>query len=80
MNSLYQQLNQSNSTIPNGIRQTISRFKALTNPREYIQSQLQSNPQLQSIIQASNGNYEQAFRNLAAQMNVNANEIINMLK
>lgn len=84
MNSLYQSLNRQvasqNNNNMNGIKQMINRFKALSNPRAYLQSQIQNNPQLQSILQASNGNYEQAFRNLASQMNVDPNEIISLLK
>ena len=55
-------------------------FKTLKNPQEMINKAINENPQLKSILEASNGNYEQAFRNLAKQMNVDPQEIINMLK
>ena len=52
----------------------------LSNPEKYVKQALQQNPQLQSLLQASNGDAEQAFRSLAKQMNVNPDEIISMLK
>ena len=83
MNSLFQQLNpnqsQSNS-LPSNIRNMISAIKGISNPQAMLQNMMNQNPQLQSIMQASNGNYEQAFKSLAKQMNVNGDEIINMLK
>lgn len=82
MNSLFQQLmgTQAKSQLPNNIRSMIQNFKMLSNPQQYVQQTIQNNPQLQSILQASNGNYEQAFRNMAKQMNVDPDEIIQMLK
>lgn len=81
MNNLYQQLNQSNqNSMMSNIKSMIAKFKGFTNPQAYIQQQLESNPQLKSILQASNGDYEKAFRNLASQMNVDPDEIIKMLK
>lgn len=55
-------------------------FKCASNPNLMAQQMLQSNPQLQSIIEANNGNYEQAFRSMAKQMNVDPDDILNMLK
>lgn len=55
-------------------------LKYSSNPQKMAQEMLQSNPQLQSIIQANNGDYEKAFRSMAQQMNVDPNEIINMLR
>lgn len=81
MNNLFQQLNQSQRmSLPNNVKQMINNFKMLNNPQAYIQQQLNNNPQFKSVIQASNGNYEKAFRDMCKQMNVNADEIINMLK
>ena len=82
MNSLFQQLmgTQTKSQLPSNIRSMIQNFKMLSNPQQYVQQAVQNNPQLQSILQASNGNYEQAFRNMAKQMNVDPDEIIQMLK
>ena len=81
MNNLYQQLNQgSQNNMMSNIKYMIAKFKGFTNPQAYIQQQLESNPQLKSILQASNGNYEEAFRKMAKQMNVDPDEIIKMLK
>lgn len=81
MNSLYQQLmgNQSHS-LPNNIKTMINNFKMISNPQAYIQQAMQNNPQLKSILQAAGGNPEKAFRDMAKQMNVNPDEIIQMLK
>lgn len=81
MNNLYQQLNQNNqNNMLMGIKNMANKFKAISNPQLFLQEQIQSNPQLKSILQASNGNYEQAFREMAKQMNVDPDEIIKMLK
>lgn len=84
MSNLYQELMGSqakqNPSLPNNIKTMINNFKMISNPEKYIKQALQQNPQLQALLQASNGNPEQAFRNLAKQMNVNADEIIGMLK
>ena len=83
MNSLFNQLQGQrtiNNLLPNNIRNMIQMFKGMRNPQAYIQQAMDSNPQLKSILQASNGNPEQAFRSLAQQMNVNPDDIINMLK
>ena len=76
MNSLYRQLNQS---IPANAKQMIANVKQLANPQAAIQKMLNSNPQAQALIQAANGNPERAFRNLAAKMNVNPDEVVNMI-
>jgi hypothetical protein len=55
-------------------------LKGASNPQAMAQQMLQQNPQLKSMIQMANGNPEQAFKNLAKQMNVNPDEIMNMLK
>lgn len=81
MNNLYQQLNQNNqNNMLINIKNMANKFKAISNPQAYIQQQLESNPQLKSILQASNGNYEQVFREMAKQMNIDPDEIIKMLK
>ena len=58
----------------------IQNFKSISNPQAMVQKMLNENPQVQSLIQAANGNPETAFRNLANQMGVDPNEIIDMLK
>lgn len=55
-------------------------FKYASNPQKMAQEMLMNNPQLQSIIEANNGNYEQAFKSMAQQMNVDPNDILSMLK
>ena len=81
MNSLFQQLNgnqQQSHSLPSNIKQMVQMFKM--NPKTYIEQQINNNPQFKSILQASNGNYEQAFKMMCKQMNVDPNEIISMLK
>ena len=79
MNNLLQQLNQARP-LPTNIKQMAQMFKNISNPQAMIQQAIQQNPQLKAILDASNGNYEKAFRDMAKQMNVDADEIINMLK
>lgn len=79
MNPLYQQLNPKIS-LPENVKQMITKFKSLSNPQSMVQNLIDSNPQAKALIQAANGNPEKAFRDLAQQMNVDADEIINMLK
>lgn len=66
--------------IPDNVKQTLSMFKSINNPQTFIQKIINSNPQIQTAIQSANGNPEQAFRDMCKQMNVDAEEIINMLK
>ena len=82
MNSLFQQLNQTRSvnSLPNNVMNMIKTFRNMKNPQVMIQQMLQKNPQVNSLIQAANGNPEKAFRDLAKQMNVDAEQIIQALK
>ena len=82
MNSLFQQLNKTNQnlSLPNNIKQMVMQLKTVSNPKAYIEQQLNSNPQLKSLVESSNGNYEQVFRNMCKQSNVNPDDIINTLK
>ena len=79
MNNLFQQLNPVRP-LPNNIVNAIKTLKTIKNPTAYAHQVINSNPQLQSLLQASNGNYEQAFKTLAKQMNVNPDDVINLLK
>ena len=79
MNPLYQQLNPKMS-LPSNLKNMVSKIKSISNPQSMLQNMLSNNPQAQSIVQAANGNYEKAFRDLAQQMNVDGDEIINMLR
>ena len=83
MNSLFQQLNPKQSlanVLPNNVTNMIRMFKTMKNPQAFIQQAMQNNPQLKSAVEMANGDYEKAFRNMAKQMNVAADEIIAMLK
>jgi len=79
MNSLFQQLNPARP-LPNNLKQMASMIKGMNNPQMMLSDLAAKNPQLQSVLQMANGNYEVAFNNLAKQMNVNPEEIINLLK
>ena len=83
MNNLFQQLNGTTNqslSLPNNIRQMINMFKGISNPQAMAQKMLSENPQLQQMIQMSNGNPEQAFKSMCKQYNVNPDDIMNMLK
>ena len=79
MNSLFQQLNPTRQ-LPTNVRNMIRQFKSMSNPQAMVQQMLQKNPQVNSILQASNGNYEKAFRDMARKMNVDADEFIRALQ
>ena len=78
-NPMMQQLNRQ-PTIPASAKQMASQIKALANPQAAVQKMLSSNPQAMALIQAANGNAEKAFRDLAAKMNVNPDEVIQLLR
>ena len=84
MNSLYKQLNlnsQINKTaLPKNIKQMITMYKLSANPQAMAEQLLQENPQLQTIINAANGDYKKAFETMAKQLNVDPNIIMNLLK
>ena len=80
MNSLFQQLNPIQNSIPANIKQMISQIKMISNPQAAVQQIINQNPKIKAALNAANGNPEKAFRDMAAQMNVNPDEIINMLK
>ena len=80
MNSLFNQLNPLSQRLPNNALNMIKSFKAMSNPQQMVSQMLEKNPQVKSLIQASNGNPEQAFRSLATQMGIDPDEFIKMLK
>ena len=80
MNNLFNQLNPISKQLPSNIKQMISMYKGISNPQAMAQKLLNENPQLASLIQAANGNPEQAFRSYANKMGVDPNEIIKMLQ
>ena len=79
MNSLFQQLNPA-KPLPTNMMNMIKQFKSMTNPQTMIEQILKKNPQINSLIQAADGNPEKAFRDMAKQMNIDADEIIKALK
>ena len=80
MNSLFNQLNPISKSLPNNVKQMISMYKGMSNPQAVAQKMMNENPQLASLIQAANGNPEQAFRSLANKMGVDPQQIIDLLK
>lgn len=79
MNSLYSQLNPARP-LPANVKQMASMLKGISNPQAMIQQMINQNPQVKAVLQAANGDYEKAFRDMAKQMNVNPDEIIGLLK
>lgn len=79
MSSLFNQLNPLSQRLPNNIKQMIQNFKMVSNPQSMVKQMMDKNPQLKAVLEASNGNAEQAFRNMAKEMNVDPDEIIKML-
>ena len=65
------------------IKNLMNTIKAAQNPQAAMTQMLQNNPQysrLTQLLKENNGNAQQAFYNLANQMGMNGDEIINMLK
>jgi len=61
------------------LRQAMSFFKKATNPKALLQQAMNNNPamgQINSLLQMSNGNYEQAFRTLARQRGLDPDEAV----
>ena len=72
-----QQLNQSIEYVGNLMRQ----LKGVPNAQSILMQALQNNPNMQpliSIIQ-NNGNLETIAKGMAAQQNININDVINKL-
>lgn len=61
------------------IKQMIAMLKGANNPQEMVNNMIQQNPQVSKIIQQY-GSPEKAFRGVAEQMGLNADEIINMFQ
>lgn len=84
MNSLYNQLNQTNQTVQNnGIQKIIQIAKSGNNPQQLLNSLAGQNPQLNQVMQLVNSGKmtpKQIFMNMANQQGVNPNDIISMLK
>lgn len=80
MTKLFNQLNPLNQRLPSNAMNMIKAFKGASNPQQMVNQMLEQNPQVKSLIQAANGNPEQAFRNMAKQMNIDPDEFMGMLK
>lgn len=80
MNKLFQQMSQASpkSSLPSNMKQVIQNFRMLSNPQSYIDKAMKENPQLNAVIQAAGGNPEKAFRDMASQMGVDADEYVKM--
>lgn len=84
MNSLYNQLNQTNQPAQNNVIQKIIQMaKSGNNPQQLLNSLVGQNPQLNQVMQLVNSGKmtpKQIFMNMANQQGVNPNDIISMLK
>ena len=84
MNSLYNQLNQTNQQSQNnGIQKIIQMAKSVNNPQQLLNSLAGQNPQLNQVMQLVNSGKmtpKQIFMNMANQQGVNPDDIISMLK
>ena len=91
MNSLYNQLNTQNQrpmeySQPNNldrIKQMMNFVKNSRDPRIALESMIQSNPQMQNVmdmVRQNGGDPKAAFLNLAKQKGVDPNDILNMLR
>lgn len=84
MNSLYNQLNQTNQLAQNNVIQKIIQMaKSGNNPQQLLNSLAGQNPQLNQVMQLVNSGKmtpKQIFMNMANQQGVNPNDIISMLK
>lgn len=84
MNSLYNQLNQTNQPAQNNVIQKIIQMaKSGNNPQQLLNSLAGQNPQLNQVMQLVNSGKmtpKQIFMNMANQQGVNPNDIISMLK
>lgn len=84
MNSLYNQLNQTNQLAQNNVIQKIIQIaKSGNNPQQLLNSLAGQNPQLNQVMQLVNSGKmtpKQIFMNMANQQGVNPNDIISMLK
>ena len=84
MNSLYNQLNQTNQPSQNnGIQKIIQTAKSGNSPQQLLNSLAGQNPQLNQVMQLVNSGKitpKQLFMNMANQQGINPNDIISMLK
>ena len=79
MNPILSQMNARNIN-PQQVSQMWNNLKNLNNPQQVINQAIQNNPQIKQLLQLSNGDYKQAFYNLAQQKGIDPDYILNMLK
>lgn len=79
MNPIISQMN-ARGINPQQVKQMWNNLKTLSNPQQAINNMIQSNPQLNQIMQMSKGDPKQAFYSLAQQKGIDPNYILNMLK
>lgn len=80
MNSLYNQINQSNIQ---QIKQMMDMLKNSQNPQMMLQNIVNQNPNMQQVmnlVKQSGGDAKSAFYNLAKQKGIDPNQILSMLK
>ena len=84
MNSLYNQLNQTNQPAQNNVIQKIIQMaKSGNNPQQLLNSLAGQNPQLNQVMQLVNSGKmtpKQIFMTMANQQGINPNDIISMFK
>ena len=84
MNSLYNQLNQTNQPAQNNVIQKIIQMaKSGNNPQQLLNSLAGQNTQLNQVMQLVNSGKmtpKQIFMTMANQQGVNPNDLISMLK
>lgn len=82
LNSMMQQNNQRLPILKNNLKSISSLLKS-SNPQELIQSMVQNNPQMQSLLQnfqQSNLTPKQFFYQYAQNMGIDPNEFLNSIK
>lgn len=76
------QKSQPNQNPMMQVMQLANNLKNSNNPMDLLQNMAQNNPQLQQVVGAINnsgGNPKQAFMNLAGQMGVDPNQVLNQI-
>lgn len=82
LNPMMQQINQRLPILKNNLKSISSLLKS-SNPQELIQSMVQNNPQMQSLLQnfqQSNLTPKQFFYQYAQNMGIDPNEFLNSIK
>ena len=90
MNQLFQQINQSSkrqSSIDNNkinfLKQKFQEYKFASNPIAYMNGMIQSNPQMQQVMnmaQQNGGDMKQLFYKLAESKGVDPNSVLELFK